>query len=55
MTDLRLPCGGFQDQSFAFQGLKYTDKRHKWKGKVQKNNQLPFCRQTKAFRCEIVL
>ena len=26
-----------QDQCFAFQGKKYTGKRHRWEGKVQKN------------------
>ena len=47
-------CGGFQDKSFAFQDWKYADKRQKWKEKVQKNAQFPFCGQTKAFRYEIV-
>ena len=32
----------------------YADKRHKWKEKVQKNAQFPFCGQTRAFRYEIV-
>ena len=44
----------FSRQSFAFQYRKYADKRHKWKEKVQKNAQFPFCGQTKAFRYEIV-
>ena len=39
---------------FCFQDWKYADKRHKWKEKVQKNAQFPFCGQTKAFRYEIV-
>ena len=55
MAGVNLPWGGFQDQSFAFQGWKYTDKRQKWKGKVQKNAQVPCCGQTKVIRCEIVL
>ena len=42
MAGMRLPCGGFEDQSFAIQKWKYTDKRHKWKGKVQKNIQFLF-------------
>ena len=54
MAGACLSCGGFQDLSFAFQDWKYTDKRHKWKEKVQKNAQFPFCGQTKAFRYEIV-
>ena len=32
----------------------YADKRHKWKEKVQKNAQFPFCGQTRAFCYEIV-
>ena len=36
------PCGGFQEQSFVFQGYKYTGKRHKWKGKAQLNAQFSF-------------
>ena len=50
-------CGGFQDQSFAFRNWNYADKRNKWKEKVQKNAQIPFCGQTRAFqafRFEIV-
>ena len=54
MAGARSWCGGFQDKSFAFQDWKYADKRHKWKEKVQKNAQFPFCGQTKAFRYEIV-
>ena len=54
MAGARSSCGGFQDQSFAFQDWKYADKRHKWKEKVQKNAQVPFCGQTKAFRYNIV-
>ena len=54
MAGARSLCGGFQDKSFAFQDWKYADKRHKWKEKVQKNAQFPFCGQTKAFRYEIV-
>ena len=34
--------------------LKYADKRHKWKEKVQKNAHFPFCGQTKAFFYEFV-
>ena len=34
--------------------MKYADKRHKCKEKVQKNAQFPFCGQTRAFRYEIV-
>ena len=33
----------------------WKEKRHKWKGKVQKSTQFCFCGQTKAFRKEIVL
>ena len=44
----------FSRQSFAFQYRKYADKRHKWKEKVQKNAQFPFCGQTKAFRYQNV-
>ena len=54
MAGARSSCGGFQDQSFALQDLKYADKRHKWKKKVQKSAQIPFCGQTRAFRYEIV-
>ena len=54
MAGARSWCGGFQDKSFAFQDWKYADKRHKWKEKVQKNAQFPFCGQTKVFRYEIV-
>ena len=43
----------FKTERFAFQDWKYADKRHKWKEKVQKNAQFPFCGQTKAFRYEI--
>ena len=42
-------------KGFAFQDWKYADKRHKWKEKVQKNAQFPFCGQTKAFCYDIVL
>ena len=31
---------------FCFRDWKYADKRHKWKEKVQKNAQFPFCGQT---------
>ena len=55
MTGVLLPCGGFQDQTFAFQVWKYTVKRPQWRGKGKKNTQFPFCGQTKAFRYEIVL
>ena len=41
-------------KSFAFQEWKYVDKRHKWKGKVQKSAQIHFCGQTRAFRYDIV-
>ena len=37
-----------------FQDWKYANKRHKWKEKVQKNAQIPFCGQTRTFRYEIV-
>ena len=33
---------------------KYSDKRHKWKDKLQKNTQFPYCGQRRAFRYEIV-
>ena len=52
MAGVRLPKSF---QSFAFNGWKYTDERQKWKEKVQKNTQFPFCGQTKAFRYEIVI
>ena len=45
---------GFQDYRFVFQDLKYADKRHKCKEKVEKNAQFPFCGQTRAFRYVIV-
>ena len=41
-------------KSFAFQEWKYVDKRHKWKGEVQKSAQIHFCGQTRAFRYDIV-
>ena len=44
----------FKTKDFLFQDLKYADKRHKCKEKVQKNAQFPFCGQTRAFRYEIV-
>ena len=34
MASARSSCGGFQDQSFAFQDWKYDDKRHKLTEKV---------------------
>ena len=49
MAGARSSCGGFQDQSFAFQDWTYTDKRHKWKKKPQKNAQFPFCGRKKTF------
>ena len=39
----------FSRPKCCIQSWKYTDKRHKWKGKVQKNARLIFCRQTKGF------
>ena len=53
MAGARSSCGGFQDQSFAFQDWKYADKRHKWKEKVQWNAQFPFCGQTKDFAMKL--
>ena len=52
MAGVRLPKSF---QSIAFKGWKYTDERQKWKEKVQKSTQFPFCGQTKAFRYEIVI
>ena len=40
-----------RSSSFAFLDWKYTNK---WKEKVQKNAQIPFGRQMKPFRCEII-
>ena len=54
MAGARSSCGGFQDQSFAFQDWKYADKIHKSKEQVQKNALFPFWGQTKGFRHEIV-
>ena len=34
--------------------IENTPRKDKWKEKVQKNAQFPFCGQTKAFRYEIV-
>ena len=38
----------FKTKVLHFKIENYADKRHKWKEKVQKNAQFPFCGQTKA-------
>ena len=54
MACARSSCGRFQDQSFASQDWKYTNKRRRRKDKVQKNAKIPFCEKMKAFPYEIV-
>ena len=40
----------FETKFLHFKIENYADWRHKWKEKVQKNAQFPFCGQTKAVR-----